>query len=56
MLDNGADLWHIQEMLGHVRILTTQIYTHVSRNELPEVCKYTHSSVVVVNELLYKWR
>ncbi len=44
MLDNGADLRHIQEMLGLASILTTQLYTHVSRKKLSEVYKATHPS------------
>ncbi|MFT5851297.1 MAG: integrase/recombinase XerD [Colwellia sp.] len=44
MLDNGADLRHIQEMLGHASILTTQLYTHVSRKKLSEVYEATHPS------------
>ncbi|MBC3766704.1 tyrosine-type recombinase/integrase [Neptunicella marina] len=44
MLDNGADLRHIQEMLGHASILTTQLYTHVSRKKLSEVYQATHPS------------
>ena len=45
MLDNGADLRHIQEMLGHASILTTQLYTQVSREMLSEVYHATHPSV-----------
>lgn len=36
MLDNGADLRTIQELLGHSDIVTTRIYTHVSVNQIKE--------------------
>lgn len=42
MLDNGADIRHIQEMLGHTDISSTQIYTRVSITKLKEVHTQTH--------------
>lgn len=36
MLDNGADLRTIQELLGHSDIVTTRIYTHISNKQIQE--------------------
>jgi integrase/recombinase XerD len=42
MLEGGADIRYIQAMLGHVRLDTTQIYTHVSIRMLKQVHTNTH--------------
>jgi site-specific recombinase XerD len=46
VLDNGSHLRHLQEMLSHASISTTQIYTHVCRQKLKEVYMKTHPSVL----------
>jgi integrase/recombinase XerD len=50
MLDNGADIRHVQEILGHGQITSTQRYTHVSIARLHAVHAATHPAARLLRE------
>ncbi|VAW69719.1 Site-specific tyrosine recombinase RSp0090 [hydrothermal vent metagenome] len=50
MLDNGTDIRHIQEMLGHSHLSSTQVYTKVSNQGLKDVHRQTHPAAQLNND------
>ena len=42
LLNNGADLRTVQELLGHTSLVTTQVYTHLAKEELNKVYNISH--------------
>ena len=42
MLNDGADISAIKELLGHTDLAATEIYTHVTRQHMKEVYSHTH--------------
>ena len=50
MLENGADIRYIQQMLGHADLKTTQIYTQVSIRQLKRIHSATHPAAPLQKE------
>ena len=49
MLENGADIRYIQQLLGHTSLETTQIYTQVDIGQLRDVHARTHPGARLEN-------
>ena len=42
LLNNGADINAVKDLLGHSSLAATQVYTHVNFNELKDIYKHAH--------------
>jgi len=51
MLENGADVRMIQAILGHVKLTTTEIYTHVAITKLKQVHTATHPTALLLPQV-----
>jgi integrase/recombinase XerC len=47
MLKNGCDIRHIQELLGHEELTTTQLYTHINKQDLKELLNRLHPRAAI---------
>ena len=50
MLEGGADIRYIQQMLGHADLSTTEIYTHVAIRKLQQIHAATHPGAKLENQ------
>jgi len=51
LLESGADIRYIQQLLGHKDLKTTQIYTHVANKDIKNLAYRTESDEICINEL-----